>query len=179
AVPHERLLTRALGVGRRWMSVSTLAAAGSALDWTAHQLFCDLAQPKFWRLVRRLGLRESSKSRKTTGDSPAGSVRFEPYLAGDRTSVEQKQGAFTGLTLSATREQMLAAVIEALAEASAARLHLFRELGIPMRRRVMLTGGAQGGLANLLHRDWPGKWTFYLEREATLRGLSCLMPRKT
>jgi xylulokinase len=176
AVPHERLLTRALGVGRRWMSVSTLAAAGSALDWAKDQLFADLAKPRFWQLVRRLGRRESSKRRRGDEDSPTGTVRFEPYLAGDRTSVEQKQGAFTGLTLSTTREQMLAAVIEALAQASAARLQLFRELKIPLRRRVMLTGGAQGVLAHLLHRDWPGKWTFYLEDEATLRGLSCLLP---
>ena len=174
AVPHERLLTRALGVGRRWMSVSTIAAAGSSLDWARDQLFSDLPKAQFWQLVRRLGRRESSKRGGKQTDSPAGTVRFEPYLAGDRTSVEQKQGAFTGLTLSSTREQMLAAVIEALAEASAARLELLGELKVPLRRRVMLTGGGQGGLSDLLHRDWPGKWTFYIEKEATLRGLACL-----
>jgi sugar (pentulose or hexulose) kinase len=176
AIPHERLLTRALGVGRRWMSVSTIAAAGSSLDWTHNQLFADFSRTKFWQLVTRLARRESRG--KAAGDSPAGTVCFEPYLAGDRTSVEQRQAAFKGLTLSSTRQHMLAAVVEALAQASAARLKLFGELGIPMRRRVMLTGGAQGGLADLLHRDWPGKWTFYVEKEATLRGLSCLTPRQ-
>jgi sugar (pentulose or hexulose) kinase len=38
-VPHERLLTRALGVGKRWMSVGTIAAAGSALEWARRELF--------------------------------------------------------------------------------------------------------------------------------------------
>ena len=31
--PDERLITRAFGIGRRWMSVSTIAAAGSAVVW--------------------------------------------------------------------------------------------------------------------------------------------------
>jgi xylulokinase len=170
AHPHERLLTRALGVGQKWMSVSTLAAAGTAIEWTATQIFRDLPKPAFWKLVSRL-------ARGGNAGSP-GSVRFEPYLAGDRTSVEQKQGAFTGLTLSSTREQMLAAVIDALAEASAARLDLFRQLDIPMRKRIMLTGGAQDGLARLLHRGWKGNWKFYIEQEATLRGLAKLDPQE-
>ena len=177
ALPHERLLTRALGVGPRWMSVSTLAAAGSALEWTRNQLFADLSKARFWQLVTKLARRES-KSRTSAGEPPTGTVCFEPYLAGERTSVEQRQAAFTGLTLSTTRQEMLAAVVEALAEASAARLKLFAELNVPMLRRVMLTGGAQGGLANLLHRDWPGKWTFHVEKEATLRGLSRLSSRQ-
>ncbi|HEY2589426.1 MAG TPA: FGGY family carbohydrate kinase [Tepidisphaeraceae bacterium] len=173
AAPHERLLTRALGVGRKWMSVSTLAAAGSALQWMKDQIFPDLKRDAFWRLVNRL-----ARPVRKGEPSPAGTVRFEPYLAGERTSVEQRQGAFTGLTLATTREQMLAALIDALAEASAARLELFRQLGIPMRRRVMLTGGAADGLADLLHREWKGKWTFYVEEEATLRGLAKLEPKE-
>jgi sugar (pentulose or hexulose) kinase len=105
-------------------------------------------------------------------------VTFEPYLAGERTSVEQRKGAFHGLTLSTTRQQMLAAVILALVDASAARLDLFHELKIPIRRRVMLTGGSADGLAGLLHRKWKGKWSFYVEQEATLRGLAKLEPAK-
>ena len=45
---------------------------------------------------------------------------------------------------------------------------------IRIRRQVLLTGGAQGGLSNLLHRGWPGKWTFKIEEEATLRGIARL-----
>jgi sugar (pentulose or hexulose) kinase len=138
------------------------------------QFFRDLPEAKFWKLVDHLGDR---KPRQATVKSAAGTVRFEPYLAGERTSVEQRRAAFTGLTLSTTREQMLAAVIEALTQASAARLKLFRELDVPMRHRVMLTGGAQGRLADLFHRDWKGRWTFYVEEEATLRGLGQLQPK--
>ena len=37
-------------------------------------------------------------------------VGFLPYLAGDRQSLEPKRGAFTGLTLQATRKDFLAAI---------------------------------------------------------------------
>jgi xylulokinase len=173
AVPHERLLTRALGVGQKWMSVSTLAAAGSSLEWMENQMFRDLKKGNFWKLIDQL-----ARPRSNNHISPAGGVRFQPYLAGERTNVEQRQGAFTGLTLSTTREHMLAAVIQSLVEASAARLNLFHELKIPMRHRVMLTGGAADELAALLHREWKGRWEFYVEEEATLRGLGKLEARE-
>ena len=166
AIPRDNLLTRALGVGRKWMSVQTIAAAGSSLQWAHDQLFPDLKLPAFWKLVNKLAKSDSK-------DSTAG-VRFEPYLAGERTSVTQKQGSFTGLTLSTTREQLLSAMIEALAAASAARIEIFKALQVPMKRKVMVTGGGENGLAKLFHRDWPGHWKFYVETEATLRGLSKL-----
>ena len=53
-VPHERLLTRAVGVGNRWMSVSTLAAAGSALNWVQKTLFADLTAPAYFKLIDKL-----------------------------------------------------------------------------------------------------------------------------
>ncbi|HSV15860.1 MAG TPA: FGGY-family carbohydrate kinase, partial [Tepidisphaeraceae bacterium] len=159
--PHERLLTRAVGVGRRWVQVGTIGAAGSALAWANRQLFPDLSETDFRKLMRELA-RKPIKS----------SVRFDPYLAGDRTSVEQRTGAFTGLTLSSTREQMLGAMIESLAAASAERIPLLAATGTKMRRNVILSGGLQGGLADVLHRDWPGRWTFQQEDEATLRGLA-------
>ena len=79
--PHERLLTRALGVGRLWLSVSTIAAAGSSLTWVQQQLFPDLSQARVH--VRCVATRP-------TADAES-SVTFEPYLAGDRMSIEQRR----------------------------------------------------------------------------------------
>ena len=46
------------------------------------------------------------------------------------------------------------------------------------QRREAGPGGhrcrAVPGLSDLLHRDWPGKWKFKLESEATLKGLAVL-----
>lgn len=165
--PHPKLLTRALGVGRRWMSVGTLAAAGSAIAWARDQFFHEIAQQRYYALVSKLVRR----SRRRPPDS---GVEFEPYLAGERTSIEQKKAAFSGLTLSTTREDLLLAVIDALAVASAARVELLKSCRMKMLPAVMTSGGAGRSLHDVLHRDWPGHWTFKFEDEASLRGLSAV-----
>jgi xylulokinase len=162
------LLTRALGVQGKWVQVSTLAAVASALYWARAQLFPEIAIKDFPVLLRRLS---------RLGPAAAGSVKFDPSLAGDRMSIDQKQGAFTGLTLATTREQMLAAVIEALTQASAARLPLLEATGTKIWRTVAISGGADR-LDQLLHRDWPGLWQWRSVTEATLRGLGTLTPQQ-
>src|SRR5687768_14812520 len=74
--PRERLLTRALGVGRWWLSVGTIAASGSALTWCRETLFADRTNAEFWKSVAAASARR---------DEPV--VRFDPYLAGERTSI--------------------------------------------------------------------------------------------
>src|SRR5207249_2319485 len=125
--------------------------------------FRDCEPRRFQLLVRQLARRPL--------ESP---IRFDPYLGGDRMSLEQRRGAFTGLTLATTRQQMLSVVIESLAAASAARLKLLSHAGVKPHRRVIVTGGVSEGLGDLLHRDWPGRWRFVIEKEATLRGLARL-----
>ena len=178
--PHEKVLTRALGVGRRWMSVCTIAAAASAIYWVKRELFNDWTDAVFVKEVRKLGLRHDSRPRQSARRKapPETTVAFEPYLAGERTSIEQRRGAFTGLTLATTRTEMLAAVLEALVKASAARLALLDTGDVKILRKVVVSGGAQDRLDELFHRDWPGRWTFRAEDEATLRGLASLVPRE-
>lgn len=162
--PHERLLTRAIGVGRKWLSVSTMAAAGSALNWARDQLFSDFAEEKYWKLVTSLAKRKIDSR-----------VAFDNGLAGDRTSIDQKTAAFSGLSLSTTREQMLAAIVESLARDSAARLELLHQPGVTFRRQVVVSGGVGRRLSDVLHRDWPGTFKFtFPPPEATLRGLGTL-----
>jgi xylulokinase len=178
--PHERVLTRALGVGTRWMSVCTIAAAASAIYWVKRELFSEWTDARFVKQVRDLGLRRDSRPRqRAPRQAPADNkVTFEPYLAGERTSIEQRRGAFTGLTLATTRRNMLAAVLESLVKASAERLALLDTGDVKILRKVVVSGGAQDRLDELFHRDWPGRWTFRAEDEATLRGLARLVPRE-
>ena len=113
--------------------------------------------------------------KELAGSESSSSVRFDPYLAGDRMSIEQRHAAFIGLALSTTREEMLSAAIEALAQASAVRIALLESLGTKISRRVLVTGGASRGLGAVLQRDWPGDWRFHIEEEASLRGLARLV----
>jgi xylulokinase len=165
--PHPKLLTRALGIGRRWMSVGTLAAAGSAIAWVKDQFFREMSQREYHSMVGRL-------ARQSKRRPPSGGVEFEPYLAGERTSIEQKQASFSGLTLATTRDDLLLSVIDALARASGARLELLRTCGVRMLTRVMISGGAAQSLHDVIHRDWHGRWTFKFEDEASLRGLGAI-----
>ncbi len=164
--PEEKLLTRAVGIGRKWMQVSTIAAAGSAVAWANRELFPDLSEDRFHALVKKLAKHPLPSS-----------VRFDPYLAGDRTSLDQKTAAFSGLTLATTRDHMLSAMVESIAIFSAARLPLLQAAGTPIHHDVLLSGGLAHSLSAVLHRDWKGRWKFSSVDEATLKGLGTIVPR--
>jgi xylulokinase len=159
ARPHERLLTRALGIGRKWLSVYTLAAVGSSFDWARRQFFRDLSDDHFRSLVNEIW-----RSGRET------SAKFDPYLAGERASMEQRQAAFSGLTLATMREDLLAAMVQSLRTASVARLELLHEAE-PHFLPTVYFSGRQRGLADAMHRDWPRRWKYRHVEEASLRGL--------
>lgn len=165
--PHEKLLTRAVGVGHKWVSVSTLAAVGTALNWVRDQFYVDLSDEKYWKLVSTLAKRP-----------PGSRVTFDNYLAGERTSIDQHTATIGGLTLASSRDDILAALLDNLAASSAARLELLKQNnGVTFRRDVVIAGGVGRRLSKILHRDWPGQWRFIVPPdEATLRGLGTLEP---
>jgi xylulokinase len=166
--PVPRLLTRALGVGRNWVAVATLASVGTTIEWAHRTLFPDLEPDEFHRLLGTEGTEQTDHG-----------VRFRPYLSGDRTTLNQPRGGFSGITLATTREHLLAAVLNGLAGASAARLPRLAEVGSP-RPIVHVTGGAA---VDVLYRDWPpppggGRWQRKdLPKEATLAGVAVLTDR--
>ena len=164
--PDARLLTRAVGIGRKWMQISTIAAAGSGLAWANRELFPDLSEKAFHTLIKKLARNPIESS-----------VQFDPYLAGDRTSLDQKTAAITGLTLATNRDQVLSAIVEAIATASADRLPILQETGTRIHHDVLLSGGLATTLAKVLHRDWKGSWKFSQIDEATLRGLALMLPK--
>jgi sugar (pentulose or hexulose) kinase len=162
--PDEQLLTRGLGVDGKWMSVATIAAAGSAIAWMKDQFFTDHDWPAYQKLIRKLSL-----------DTQTNGVEFEPYLAGSRTSIEQSTAAFKHLTLATNREQMLCAVLESLARQSGQRLRLLSESSAKMSRTVSCSGARHEGIERILYRDWGKGWRFKHEENASLRGLWALV----
>lgn len=165
--PDERLLTRALGVRGLWLQVSTLAAAASSIYWARDQFFHGMPIEEFRSEVHRLS---------KIGPSAAGGVTFAPYMAGERTNIEQRSGAFAGITLATKREHLLAAIIAGLVRASAERLPVLMATGTPILQEVMVSGGSDR-LDKIFHRDWPGNWKFRSVTDATMRGLALLPPR--
>jgi xylulokinase len=157
AAPHpaDDVLTRPVGVGakmaKRWLAVSTIAAAGTTIHWMYQNFFRDLPPKKFQKLLAELCLKSGDRSL-------SGGVAFDPYLAGDRTSMDQRQAAFTGLTMADGRDQMLHAVVWALVQSSQARFNRLSQIQKP--RPTIFTMGGQSELGDAMHRAWPGKFKF-------------------
>lgn len=162
--PAEGLLTRPLGVGRRWLSVGTVAAAGTALAWAHRTLFAELDEGKFFALVARLAKR------------PPSGVTFDNALAGSRTEVEPRAARVDGLTLASTRDDVLAGLVADLSRESGDRVPRLAQAnaGTRIRRDVVATGGGGRLASTVFRRDWPKGYRFRVERELTLRGLFAL-----
>ncbi len=166
--PHPQLLTRAVGVGKKWLAVSTLAAAASSIYWARDQFFPEVPITQYHKLIHRLS---------QAGPAAAAGVTFSPYMAGERTSIQQRQGGFSGITLATTREHLLSAIIEGLVQASAERIPLLQGTGTKPLTQVMVSGGSDR-LDKIFHRDWPGQWSYRSVTDATMRGLATMQPRE-
>ena len=166
--PRERLLTRALGIDGKFLAVSTLAAVASAIYWAREQIFSEWPAEKFREEFHRLA---------KLGPKASGGVVFDPFMAGERTSITQRKAAFHGITLATTRTHLLSAIVEGLIRASAERLPLLAATGTQLLPDVAVSGGGDR-LDKILRRDWPGRWKFHPTTDATMRGLGLLKPRK-
>jgi sugar (pentulose or hexulose) kinase len=130
------------------------------VEWAHRALFPDLSRRAFYALARR------------AASGPPPRTEFRPYLAGDRLSIRQQRAGFDGLDLKTTREDLLRAVLHALAAWNAEGMRLLTRRGAPLRD-VYVSGGG-GWLGGFLHRSWPGRWKFHPLRDAGLEGLARL-----
>ena len=170
--PAPDILTRPLGPGKyvpqRWLAVSTIAAGGSTMKWLHENLFHDLSAKAFSKLTMRIGqhLLPTGPDQTLLPDADSATpVTFQPYLAGDRTSMDNRAAAFANLTLATDRRAMLQAAIMALAKASQERFARLAKIH-PLRSPIYTMGG-QAELAAIMQRCWPGDWKFQpLEHEA-------------
>ena len=106
-VINEKYYTRAFCLPGLWQFYVT-TAGGFAVDWFREQFCRELDAKDFFGV-------ELVEAAKICMDKDL-IVKFTPYLAGDRQSLEPKRASFSGLTLDATRRQMLAALLLAMHE---------------------------------------------------------------
>ncbi len=139
--------------------VFVTTAGGFALEWFRTQLCRELTAAEFYEDYLPACLADPDPSE----------VAFAPYLAGDRQSLERRTAGWQGLTLAATREQMLRAVVagmngvlrEALDRAGAV---------VDVERVVALAGGmAQGSVLALRRAAFP-ELTFEVVGSCVARG---------
>lgn len=127
---HPRYYLRKSAIEGLWQCYSTMVG-GFGLDWFYRQLCREMSEETFYQeyLPACIHLFEQEST-----------VFCEPYLAGDRQSLSLKRGAFCGLTLESTREEMLLALLKGM------NLHMMDTLeAIPkevqLSSEISITGG--------------------------------------
>ena len=126
--PHYYLRNSALpGL---WQIYST-TAGGFAVDWFYKELGQDMTKEEFYSHFVPQCIEECLEGNEVT---------FDPYLSGDRQSLEKKTAAWHGLTLGSTRKQMLAAVLSAMQEVLATTIREASEV-LPLDPVIRISGG--------------------------------------
>lgn len=155
--PHYYLRNSALP--GMWQIYAT-TAGGFALDWFYEQFVRDISRDEFYRTFVAKALDEHM-------DDDA--VTFDPYLTGDRQSMEVKTGAWHGLTLATTREEMLAALLKSMARVLSATICQAKDI-VELKSVIKLSGGLSNEpYLRLKRREIPG-FAFEVVDNCPIRG---------
>lgn len=129
-VPRAGHYLRNAAVPGLWQIYAT-TSGGFAAEWFRQQFARELSATDF---------HEQFVSRAIEEHLADETVTFEPYLTGDRQSLEPRSGSWHGLTLAATREQMFTAMMKGSARVLA---DVVRRVGqdLPITSRIKITGG--------------------------------------
>jgi xylulokinase len=164
-IPDEKYYLRTHPLPGRWL-LFDLTLAGFALEWFRLQFCRELGEEEFYQSYLQRILQEGRKT----------PVRFHPYLAGDRTSLKQKRGSFSGLTLSTTRDDCLYAVMEAVISRTDRLLNKVRG-AVELEKVIRLTGGAANpALIEYKKRRFPD-YQIVLVEDCALHGCAFMARR--
>src|SRR5207237_6014679 len=127
-VPDPRRRVRRLGVGPAFVHVTHNPVGGAALTWLHELCFHDQSADDFFHRTVPAAIDRATD------------VRLDPpYLGGDRLQIEPVRAVFREVSLSARRDDLLAAVLHAMREQ-----HRIAVAGLGLGERfsrIVLTGG--------------------------------------
>lgn len=128
-LPHEKVYLRTHAVRNRWLLLA-ITVGGGALEWFRKEFYREMSREEFYEKYFPEVVKRAGKPR----------VRFYPYLAGDRHSINQRRARFSNLTLDTTREEMLYALLFGIFEPINLVLSTYRDR-VKFKEEVALTGG--------------------------------------
>ena len=164
--PDPRYYLRNAALPGLWQIYAT-TAGGFALDWF-HREFCrEMSIQTFYEEYLPECLARYPEVEE---------VAFDPYLTGDRQSLERRTGAWRGLTLAATREEMLVTVLRAMNRVLYEVIRGAASL-VEVDRVIKLTGGLSGpAFVRLKEAEMPG-FTFEVVDDCPVLGNVALAQR--
>ena len=107
-------------------------------------------------IARLLGVDHDELSRLAlAAPAGAGGLSLVPYFEGERTpNLPDATASLTGMTLaSTTRENLARAAVEGMLSGLGAGLDALRDLGVPLRRALLIGGGAQSEAVRMIAPD--------------------------
>ncbi|WP_434310549.1 FGGY-family carbohydrate kinase [Hominifimenecus sp. rT4P-3] len=127
--------------------IFAITCGGFGVDWFWRQFCQEMTREEFYKFE------EEQINRYLEVGSEG--VWFEPYLSGDRQSLEKKTGAFHGLTLGTTKGQMLVAYLAAIQDVIYGTVEKAAKQ-IPLKSVVKVSGGmATESYLNLKKKLYP------------------------
>ncbi len=160
--PSKKYNLRTHVLRDRWV-IFTITVGGIALEWFRTQFCREMEKTVFYEEYLPEVLRQ-------TGSSGV----FHPHLSGNRFSMTQQKGVFSGLTLKTTREDLIRAVAEGVMQPMAVTLKECRK-HMTLHSSVFLTGGgANESLKQYKERTVFSGYTFILRRDCSLVGVAKL-----
>jgi len=127
----KKLLLRTHAIPNKWLIMDIIGAGGISLEWFRSQFCKEMEVDVFYNeyIPDTINKRNSNKSR----------LVFRPYLAGDRLSFSQKRASFSNLTLNATREDFLRALVFGILSPMKKSIKKFSEIA-PISKNIYYTG---------------------------------------
>lgn len=146
----------------RWV-IFTITVGGIALEWFREQFCREMDKKTFYDTYLPEVLQETNTSEI-----------FHPHLSGNRFSMTQQRGVFSGLTLSTTREDLVRAVAKGVMQPMVVTLAESQK-HIQLCKSVFLTGGgANEALKRYKENTVFAGYTFTLRQECSLVGVAKL-----
>ncbi len=146
--------------------IFAITASGFVIEWFRENFCRELTKEEFFT-------REFPAA--IEGDILNNPVKFLPYMAGDRQSLETKRGAFTGLTLETTRRDMLSSILVGIHDPIVDTLKICGESMELNKKHVKLTGGMiTPQFIDLKKKLMPG-YEFEPVEDCTLKGVTRLV----
>ncbi len=142
-----------------WQIYAT-TAGGFGIDWFFEQFCKEMTREQF---------NTEYLPACIDGHVDDGEVSFDPYLTGDRQSLEKRTGGWHGLTLAATRDEMLATLLRSMNKVLYDVVELAGSV-VPMDTVIKLTGGmSTPAFIKLKEQQFPG-FTFEVVDNCSVLG---------
>jgi xylulokinase len=157
----------------RWLTFFVLNTGGTALEWFRERFCRELDESAFYQDYVPSALRDFFASSRID-DREAALPTYRPFLSGSRYSLDPLTGAFDGLTLQTTREDLLLGLVRGNLRYLGEHLEQVSRI-VHMRRSVGISGGA-ARIDGMLEarRRWTGDFDYYHQDQSSMLGAAML-----